>query len=76
MQGSGGLTSQHGGPHGQHSYAAITSQGSPSLGGEVPNSQSHASHVTSPGESHDQRQLYSVDDEDDDRPPSAHTVHS
>lgn len=75
VQGSAGLTSQHGGAHGQHSYASITSQGSPSSG-EVPNTKSHAIHVTSPSESHDQRQLFSVDDEDDDRPPSAHTVHS
>ena len=68
MQGSGGLTSQQ--AQGQHSYASITSESSPSSpGGEVPNSKSHASHVTSLSESHDQRQLYSVDDEDDDRPP-------
>lgn len=72
-QGSAGLTSQPGGGHRQHSYASITSQGTPSPE-EVPSNKSHASHVTSPIEPHDQRPLYSMDDEDDDLPPNAHTV--
>ena len=73
LQGSGGLTSQPGGS--QHSYAAVTSQrASPS--GDVPTSKSHGSHMTPQSQSHDQRQLYSVEDEDDERPPSTHAVHS
>ena len=75
-QGSGGLISQHAAKHGsQHSYASVASQG-PTSSGDDPTSKSHGSHMTSQGQSHDQRQLYSVEDEDDDRPPSTHAVHS
>ena len=72
LQVSAGLTSHPVSSHGQHSYASITSQGTPS--GEVPNSRAHGSHMTPHSESHDQRQLYSAEDKDDDRPPSAHAV--
>lgn len=67
-----GLTSQ---PTSQ-TYASITSQGVEATSGHSPPG-SHGSHMSSPTESHDhqQRQLYTEEDEDD-KPPSAHTVNS
>lgn len=66
-----GLTSQP-----SQTYASVTSQGVEASG--QPPSGTHGSHMPPPTEllhDHQQRQLYTVEDEDD-KPPSAHNVHS
>ena len=70
-QGAAGLTSHSG--YGQQTYASITSQGASQQGHA--HQESHDSRVTQTCDSTDLRPFTLADDEDE-HPPSAHTVQS
>ena len=71
LQASAGLTSQASYTSRQQTYASVISQG------HTP-PESHGGHMIQPSDSHDQRRynLAEEGEEEDEQPPSAHTVQS